>query len=461
MMERCLQLDADVGLLSQAVLLAVAGEDQGQRAVAGDVAGGAEGVLNGEDGQKQSGAFRAEAQHAGDDAQRCHDGAAGDAGGANGEDTQQHAEQDHGANAGKGAVQNQGDDHHEEGLGQYGAAQVDVGEQGHAEVNHVLTQDAGLVSALQGHGQGGGGGHGAHGGDVGGAVVLHNLDGAALGVGTGGGVQDSQPDDVAHQNHDHSHQEDGQLLGDGALIGQASEGAGDEEGQNGNNDLGYQIQHDLLELVQNHGDGLGLGPHGSQTDEDGEHQRGHDGHDLGDGQTEDVSGQLLQLGGLLGGVHHGNENITGNHGQQGGQNGGSVGKDQRHTQKLRGVVAQLGDGGGDEADDDQGNDEADDLAHDILDGNQNHHDGFGDDQANDDADHDADEQLGGKAGKQFFHSVFLLTFLLSSFFPGYSPTIILMISSLVPFMPSLPRRPMLAMVSSGVSPTRPSSGWKF
>ena len=77
---------------------------------------------------------------------------------------------------------------------------MDVGKQGDAEVHHILTQNLGLVGTGQGHGQGGGGAHGAHGGDVGGAVVLNHLDGVGLGVDAGSAVQHGHPDVVANHN---------------------------------------------------------------------------------------------------------------------------------------------------------------------------------------------------------------------------------------------------------------------
>ena len=110
------------------VLFRVAGEDQGQGPVAGDVAGGAEAVLQGEDGQHQGGAVVVKAQHAGDEPQRGHHRAAGHAGGAHGEHAQQQTEQDHGPRGGQHAVQDLGHGHDEEDLREDRAAQVDVGE---------------------------------------------------------------------------------------------------------------------------------------------------------------------------------------------------------------------------------------------------------------------------------------------------------------------------------------------
>ena len=119
-----------VASISDAVLLGVAGQHQGQRTVTGHVAGGAEAVLQGEDGQHQSGTGVVEHQDTGDQAQRSHDSAAGHAGCADSEDAEQQAEQDHGANAGQLAVQDLGNGHAEEHLSQHRAAQVDVCKQG-------------------------------------------------------------------------------------------------------------------------------------------------------------------------------------------------------------------------------------------------------------------------------------------------------------------------------------------
>ena len=49
------------------MLSGIAGEDQGQGSVTCDIAGGAEAVLEGEDGHHQAGARVVKAQHAGDE----------------------------------------------------------------------------------------------------------------------------------------------------------------------------------------------------------------------------------------------------------------------------------------------------------------------------------------------------------------------------------------------------------
>lgn len=172
----------DVVVVLDAVLLGVAGQHQGQSAVAGDVAGGAEAVLQGEDGEHQSGAGVIEHQNAGDEAQRSHDGTAGDAGSADGEDAEQGAEEEHGADAGQMAVKDLGDGHAEEDLSQDRAAEVDVGEQGDAEADHILAQDFALAGAVQSDRQSGGAGHGADSGQVSGAVVAEDFPGVLAGV---------------------------------------------------------------------------------------------------------------------------------------------------------------------------------------------------------------------------------------------------------------------------------------
>ena len=182
------------------MLLGVAGQHQGQSAVAGDVAGGAEAVLQGEDGEHQSGAGIVEHQDASDEAQRSHDRAAGDAGSTDGEDAEQGAEEDHGADAGQVAVENLGDGHAEEDLSQDRAAEVDVGKQGDAEADHILAQDLALAGAVQSDSQSGGAGHGADSGQVSGAVVAQDFPRVLAGVCTGQQIQDSQPDIVARHN---------------------------------------------------------------------------------------------------------------------------------------------------------------------------------------------------------------------------------------------------------------------
>ena len=76
---------------------------------------------------------------------------------------------------------------------------------------------------------------------------------------------------MAYHNDDNYHQEHRQLLGQGALVGQTAEGASDENRQQGNNNLSNDGQNDLLELLQNLGNGYGFGPGCSQAQKYGQH----------------------------------------------------------------------------------------------------------------------------------------------------------------------------------------------
>ena len=348
------------------MLLGVAGQHQGQSAVAGDVAGGAEAVLQGEDGEHQSGAGIVEHQDASDEAQRSHDRAAGDAGRTDGEDAEQGAEEDHGADAGQVAVEDLGDGHAEEDLSEDRAAEVDVGEQGDAEADHILAQDLALAGAVQSDSQSGGAGHGADSGQVSGAVVAQDLPRVLAGVCAGQQIQDSQPDIVASHDDDDDLEEGGQLVGDHALIAQVAEGRGDIEGQHGDDDLADDVQHDVLELAEDVAGQLAVGPGSSQTHQNAEHEGAHDAHDLGDVQLKDDAGQGLQTShlGVDGQVR--DEGVACGGAHEGCADGGNVGDDDRHAQQTGGVLAQLGDGRGDEADDDERHTEGDELAHDIL-----------------------------------------------------------------------------------------------
>ena len=131
----------------------IASEHQGEGAVAGDVAGGAKAVLKGKDSHHQTGAGVVKSQHTDNEAQRCHDRAAGHTGSTHGENAQQEAEEDHGAQRRQLAIEHLGYSHHKEHLSEHRAAQVNVGKQGYAEIHQILAQHLGLLGAPQRHRQ--------------------------------------------------------------------------------------------------------------------------------------------------------------------------------------------------------------------------------------------------------------------------------------------------------------------
>ena len=378
------------------MLLGVAGQHQGQSAVTSHVAGGAEAVLQGEDSQHQSGTGVVEHQDTGDQTQRSHDSAAGHAGCADSEDAEQQAEQDHGANAGQLAVQNLGNGHAEEHLSQHRAAQVDVCKQGDAEADHVLTQDLALAGALQRHTQRSCTGHGTDSGQVSGAVVTQHFPGILAGVSTGQQVQHSQPDVVTDHNDDDDLQKGGQLMGDGALVAQAAEGGGNVEGQNGDDDLAHNVQHDVLELGQKVAGQLAVGPGSSQTHQNAQHQSAHDAHDLGNVQLKDDARQLAQTGNVVVDGQVGDQAVAGAHAHEGCADRGHIGDDDGHCQQTGGVFAQLCNGRGNEADDDQRHTEGDELTHDVLQGHHNAHGALVEHLTKDDTDKNAQQKPEGQ-----------------------------------------------------------------
>ena len=277
------------------------------------------------------------------------------------------------------------------------------GAQGHHEFHHGAAEDGGLAGAFQGHGQGGGAGHGAHGGQVSGAVVTDHLRGIAAGQGAADAVEHGQPDEVAHDDDEHHHDEHGQVAAEGAFIGQAQEGQAHEERQDGDHDAIDQGGHDAFHLAEDLAQGLGLGPDDGHAHGQGQHQGAHDAEQRRDVQTEDHLGQGAQGLGAGGDGEVGDDAVAGDHGEQGRAQRGDVGQGHGHQQDLAGVLAQTHDGGGDEAHDDQGHQEEDDLAEDMAQGDHHVHDvlqgAFGvlaDVQTKQGADDDAAQQFENK-----------------------------------------------------------------
>ena len=123
---------------------------------------------------------------------------------------------------------------------------------------------------------------------------LQDLPGLLPGVEPRQQIQNCQPEVVSH-HHDQDHdEEDGQLAGDAALIGQPAEGARDKEGQDGDHHPRDHRQHHPLELLQHLGDDLGPGPGGRQAHQHRKDQRGHHRHDGRDVQVEQQLRRLPQ-----------------------------------------------------------------------------------------------------------------------------------------------------------------------
>ena len=210
------------------MLFRVAGQNQGQSAVAGHIAGSAEGILQCEDGQHERRAGLVKAEHAGNQTEGRHDGAAGHAGCADCEDAEQQTEEYHLADGREFAVEHLRDCHHEEGLCHHGAAEMDVRKERNAEIHEVIAEGGLRLSrALQCDGECRGRRHGADCGHIGGAVVLQNVQAVPTGVDARDAVEQGQPEIVANHHDYNDNQENRKLLCDAALIGEGAEGRAD------------------------------------------------------------------------------------------------------------------------------------------------------------------------------------------------------------------------------------------
>ena len=203
--------------------------------------------------------------------------------------------------------------------------------------------------------------------------MTQHFPGVLAGVSTGQQVQHSQPDVVAGHNDDDDLQEGGQLMGDGALVAQAAEGGGNVEGQHGDDDLAHDVQHDVLELSKEVAGQLAVGPGGSQTNQNAQHQSAHNAHDLGNVQLKDNARQLAQTGNIVVDGQVGDQAVACAHAHEGCADRGHIRDDDGHCQQAGGVFAQLCNGRSNEADDDQRHTEGDELTHDVLQGHHNAH----------------------------------------------------------------------------------------
>ena len=228
---------------------------------------------------------------------------------------------------------------------------MDVGKQRNPKVHQILTQHLGLLGAPQRHRQGGRGGHGTYCSKISGTIVPQHFPGIFSGIGAGQTVQHGQPDIVTHHNNKDHDKEDGQLLGNGALISQAGKSTGNEEGQDGDDHPGDDIQHNALELLQYIGNGIRLGPGSRQTHQHRKYQSGHDAHDGINGQGKQQFRSIPQsLSRRLDG-EAGDNGKARAHGHEGRTHGRAVRQYQSQTQHPGGIALQAGNGGGNKSDD--------------------------------------------------------------------------------------------------------------
>ena len=280
---------------------------------------------------------------------------------------------------------------------------MNIGKQGNAEIHDVAAQVFALPRAFKRHAEGGGGGHRAHRGQVSRAVMADHFQSGFARVKGGGAVKHGKPEVVPHQDDQDDDQEDRQLA-DGSLPGKGTEGDRDKRREDRNHNPLDNRQHDPLELLQYGGDRLCPGPYGRETQQDGNHQRGHHGHDLRNVQLKGNRRQFAQAVRIAHNIQVRNDGISGAHGQKSGQQAGHIGGRDRHRKHFRRAAAHLGDGGRDKADNDQGYAEINDLAQNVFQRHDDLHGAFREEKTRCETDGDRQQKPDGEALQQFHGS---------------------------------------------------------
>ena len=234
--------------------------------------------------------------------------------------------------------------------------------------------------------------------------MTQHLPGVPAGVSARDQVQHGQPQVVAEHDDQNDLQEGGELVRDHALVAQAAEGGADVKGEQGDDDALHDLQHDILELLKQIAGKLALRPYGGQTDQQGEGQRAHDGHDLGDVELKDDRGQLAQTGDIGHDGQMGDQDEAGGGAHEGGADRAEIGDDDGYGQHAGCIAAHAGDGRGDKADDDQRDAEHDELAQHILQRHDDLHRSLAEDLAETDADQQRDDEPEGKTCQDLFHN---------------------------------------------------------
>ena len=147
----------------------------------------------------------------------------------------------------------------------------------------------------------------------------------------------------------------------------------------------------------------GLRPDGGQAEQDGEHERAHNRHNLGDVELENRLGNFAQSFGVRDDGQVRDDAVARQHGEERRADGGDVGEQHRHGQDARDVLSQARDGRSDKADDDERHAEIDKLAEHVLDDDHHVHDLDGGDEADHDAKDDRHEQDERQAGNDLSH----------------------------------------------------------
>ena len=280
---------------------------------------------------------------------------------------------------------------------------MDVGKQGNAEVYHIAAQDPAFPCTVQRNGERRGAGHGSDSSQIGRTIVTENLPGIPPGVSGGDQIEYGKPDIMADHDDQNDLNKRGKLMSDHAFIAEVADGSAYIKGENRDDHLFHDLQHDLLKLLQKAAGKLTLRPYRGKTDHQRKGQRTHDRHDLRNIQLENDRGQLLQIVDIRDNGQMGNQGITGCSAHECRTDGAEIGDHHGDTQQPGGIAAHPGNGRGNKADYDQRNAEGNQLTHDILQRDNDLHNAFAEKLAEQNADHQRDNQAKGEAGSKLFH----------------------------------------------------------
>ena len=196
--------------------------------------------------------------------------------------------------------------------------------------------------------------------------MLHDLQRIFSGINARQEIQERHPDIMADHDDDDYFQENRKLLSNRPFVSKAAECAGNEERQDRDDDAAHDLEHDLLEFIQQLRGAGRSGPGDSQPDQDREHQSAHHAHDRRDLQLEDSFRKRAKP---LGSGNDGkprNQCIASCCREKGSSDRGSVCKKQSNAQHAGSVFSKSGDGRRDKPDNDKRHAKIDDLTQNLF-----------------------------------------------------------------------------------------------
>ena len=203
--------------------------------------------------------------------------------------------------------------------------------------------------------------------------MFENFHGVLTGVSTCQSVEHCQPNVVTYHYDCNYHQEYRQLFSNAAFVRKCTEGASDEYGKQRNNNASYDCENDFLEFFQAFGDGSGVSPSCSQTNQYGEYQCAHYAHNRSNFQIKEQFRQIFQTIYRRGDVQRRNNAVTSKGGEERCTDGGYISQNNCETQHSASVFTQAGNGRCDKANDNQRYAEHNNIAEEVFTGKDHLH----------------------------------------------------------------------------------------